>query len=152
LLIKKASNKLGPVEFVHRLTIPVLDRAVIVDNNFRCASKEKAKVLDNNIFVMEVRTFLLSFVLAACGEHASGGGVMRTANNFTQETKLMGSDHVLDTWDAVKNSPYFFIADVVVLDFGDRYVKDTSDATVEKYFKAAEEGLLQRPRLTPPEQ
>jgi hypothetical protein len=54
---------------------------------------------------------------------------------------LAGGNHVLNAWDAVKNSSYFFIADVVVFDFIDGYVKDTSDATMKEYFEAAEEGL-----------
>jgi hypothetical protein len=82
LVIKKTLNKLSPVEFMHCFVIPILDRAIVVNYNFGCAGKEKTKIFYDNIFVVKVGTSLFSFMLATCGEHASGGGVGRTANNF----------------------------------------------------------------------
>ena len=39
MIIEKTLDKLGPVLFVHCFAIPILDRAVIVNENFRHASK-----------------------------------------------------------------------------------------------------------------
>ena len=82
MIIEKTLDKLGPVLFVHCFAIPILDRAVIVNENFRRASKEESKILDDDIFVVKVRTSLFLFMLATCSEHASGKGVVGTTDNF----------------------------------------------------------------------
>ena len=65
------------------LAIPVLDRTIIINYDFGCSGKKKAKIFYYDIFVVEVRASLFSFMLAACSEHASGRSVVRTANNVT---------------------------------------------------------------------
>ncbi len=83
MFIKETSNEQGPVGFVHCLTIPILDRAIIINCDFGCSGKKKAKIFENDIFVVKVGASLFSFMLAACSEHASGRSVVRTANHVS---------------------------------------------------------------------
>ena len=68
---------------MHCLAIPVLDRTIIINYDFGCSGKNKAKIFYNDIFVVKVRASLILFMLAACSEHASGRSVVRTANHIS---------------------------------------------------------------------
>ncbi len=68
---------------MHCLTIPILDRAIIINYVFWCLGKKKAKIFDNDIFVVKEGASLLLFMLATCSEHASGRSIVRTANHVS---------------------------------------------------------------------
>ncbi len=53
-------------------------------------------MLYNDILVVQVRAPDFSFVLAARGEHASGGGINWPLNHLANEAKLPRSYHILD--------------------------------------------------------
>ena len=61
---------------------PVLDRAVVINNNFRGTSKEKAEIADDAILIVKVRVSWFVFVLAACCQHASGRSIVRATDNL----------------------------------------------------------------------
>ena len=68
---------------MHCLAIPILDRTIIINYDFGCSGKKKAKIFYNDIFVVKVGASLFLFMLATCSKHASGRGIVRTANNVT---------------------------------------------------------------------
>ncbi len=101
---------------------------------------------------MKVGAALIALVLAAGGEHVAGRAVDRPVDNFPKETKLPGSDHVLNTWYVVKHAAYLLILEMLFLHIGDGDVKDPLNAAMEEDFKAAEEVLSQGPVLRSPEE
>jgi hypothetical protein len=42
-------------------------------------------------------------VLAACGEHVSGWGIVRASDHFADEAELSRSNHILDAWYVVEH-------------------------------------------------
>ncbi len=121
---------------------PVLDRAIIIDNNFRGTCKENLESAYDDIFIMKVRSSLLAFVLAACSEHASGRSVVGASDNFTKEAELAGSNHILYTWNTIEHLSDFLVVNVFVFNIQDGNVEDATYAAVKKYFKAAKKGFL----------
>ncbi len=61
---------------------------------------------------MKVGVALIALVLAAGSEHAAGRMVDRPPDNFPEEAKLPGSNHVLDAWYVIEGVPSHF-GDVV---------------------------------------
>ena len=59
-------------------------------------SKEKAEIADDDILIVKERASWFAFVLAACCQHASGGGIVRAKDDLAKETELSGCNHVLD--------------------------------------------------------
>jgi len=122
---------------------PVLDRSIVVDNYIGDFFEEEVKISYYYVFVVQVGTSAFPFVLAACCEHASSGGVMWSSDNFSKEAELSCSYHVLDAGDVVEHAAYFLVADVVFLDGGDRNVDDPANILVQEYFELSEEGLAE---------
>jgi hypothetical protein len=81
-----------------------------------------------------------------------GRGVERPSEDFPEEAKLPGSNHVLDEWDVVKHAVYLFILKMLFSHVNDGNVENPLNTSMEEDFKAAEEILLQRPVLTSPEE
>ena len=100
---------------------------------------------------MMVRTALIAFVLAAGGEHAVGRAVNRPTYNLSKESKLSGSDHVLDTWYVVEHAAYFLVLNMLVLHVDDGNVEDSPHTVMKENFEMAEEVLSQGPDFTSPE-
>jgi hypothetical protein len=98
-------------------------------------------MLDDDILVMKVRASLVPFMLTTGSEHASGRSIVGTSNNFAEEPKLTGGNHISDTWDVVEKSSYFFIADMVVFNLDDGDVEDMSDVAVKEYLEASKKCL-----------
>ena len=94
---------------------------------------------------MKVRTASIMYVLAAGGEHAAGRAVDRPAYNLSKESKLSGSDHVLDTWYVIEHAAYFLVSNMLVSHIGDEDVKDSPHAAMKENFKTTEEVLSQGP-------
>jgi hypothetical protein len=86
---------------------------------------------------MKVRATLIALVLAAGCEHAMGRVANRAPDNFSEESKLPGSDHVLDTRYVVKHAVYFLILEMLFLHIGDGDVKDPPNAAMEEDFEVA---------------
>ena len=86
---------------------------------------------------MKVGVALIALVLAAGSEHAAGRMVDRPPDNFPEEAKLPGSNHVLDTRYVVKHAAYFLILGMLFPHIGDGNVKDPPNAAMEEDFKAA---------------
>ena len=128
---------------MHRFAIPILNRTVIIDDNFGRVGKEKSKILDDDVLVMKVRTSLFSFMLTAGSEHASSGGIVGAPNYFAQKNKLTCSNHITDTRDVVEKSSYFLIADMVVLNFDDGDTEDMTDVTMKEYFQTSKKCLAE---------
>ena len=99
---------------------------------------------------MKVRVALILFMLAAGGEHATGRVVDRPMYNLSKESKLSGSNHVLDTWYVVEHAAYFLLSDMLVLHVDDGDVKDSSRAAMKEDFEMAEEVLPQGPVFASP--
>jgi hypothetical protein len=58
-------------------------------------------------------------MLTTGSEHTSSGVVVWAPNYFAQKTKLTGSNHIPNARYVVEKTSYFFVADMVVLDFDD---------------------------------
>jgi hypothetical protein len=86
---------------------------------------------------MKVRVALIALVLAAGGEHATGRVVDWAPDNFPEDAKLPGSDHVLDTRYVIKHAAYFLILEMLFPHIGDGDVKDPPNAAMEEDFKTA---------------
>ncbi len=80
-------------------------------------------------------------MLAAGGEHASGGGIIWSSDNLSEEAKLLCSYHILNAGDVIKHPAHLLIAYVIFLDVSDQNVDDPADVAVQEDFKLAEEGL-----------
>ncbi len=100
---------------------------------------------------MKVGAASIALVLAAGSEHAAGRVVNRPPDNFPEEAKLPGSDHVLDAWYVIEHAAYLLILEMLFLHVGDGDMKDPPNAAMEEDFEAAEEVLLQGPVLASPE-
>ena len=90
---------------------------------------------------MKVRSSLPAFVLAACSEHALGRSLVGALDDFTEEAKLAGSDHVLYTWNTIEHLLDFLVVNVFAFNIQDGNVEDAMYAAVKKYFEAAKKGL-----------
>ena len=101
---------------------------------------------------MKVGAASIALVLAAGGEHAAGRAVDRPPDNFPEEAKLPGSDHVLDAWYVIEHAAYLLISEMLFPHVSDGDVKDPLNAAMEEDFKAAEEVLSQGPVLASPEE
>ncbi len=101
---------------------------------------------------MKVGAASIALVLAAGGEHAAGRAVDRPPDNFPEEAKLPGSDHVLDAWYVIEHVAYVLISEMLFLHVNDGDVKDPPNAAMEDDFKVAEEFLLQGSVLESPEE
>jgi hypothetical protein len=86
---------------------------------------------------MKVRVASIALVLAAGGEHATSRAVDRAPDNFPEEAKLPGSDHVLDTRYIIKHAAYFLIMAMLFPHISDGDVKDPPNAAIEEDFEVA---------------
>jgi hypothetical protein len=98
---------------------------------------------------MKVGAASIALVLAAGGEHAAGRAVNRPPDNFLEEARLPGSNHVLDAWYVIEHAAYLLTSEMLFPYVGDGDVKDPPKAAMEEDFKAAEEVLLQGQFLHP---
>ncbi len=69
---------------------------MVINDNFGDFCKEQSEIANNNVLVMKVGAALIALVLAAGSEHAAGRAVDSPLDNFPEEAKLPGSNHVLD--------------------------------------------------------
>ncbi len=101
---------------------------------------------------MKVEAALIALVLAAGGEHAAGKAVNRPPDNFPEEAKLPGSNHILDAWYVIEHAAYLLISEMLFPHIGDGDVKDPPNAAIEEDFEVAEKVLSQGPVLASPEE
>ncbi len=61
-----------PILFIGGLLKPISNQSIIINDYLRYLGKEEAKMPHDDVLVVQIRTPDYTFVLATCGEHASG--------------------------------------------------------------------------------
>ena len=135
LSISETVDKFIPVLLVGCFLNPVLERAVVVDGDFRYVGKEETQVSHDEVFVVEERTSHSLSVVAACGQHLLCWPVEWTAYCLPNEIELSCGDHVGHTRYVVEHSPDMFVSDAIFTHFRHRSSEDPSDVTVEEDFE-----------------
>ena len=139
-----------PILLVGCFLDPILERAVVVDGDFRYVGKEETQVSHDEVFVVEERASHSSNVVAACGQHLLCWPVEWTAYCLPNEIELSCGDHVGHTRYVVEHSPDMFVSDAIFTHFRHRNSEDPSDVTVEEDFKLVRKSLPHRPCLASP--
>jgi hypothetical protein len=99
------------------------------------------EVLHNDVFVVEIGTSTLAFMLAAGCEHSTSWGVMWSLYYFANKSKSSVSNHVSNTWNVVEHLANLLISDMAFLNFCYGDVENSTHTAMKKYFKLSEKGL-----------
>ncbi len=135
LSVCETVDKFIPILLVGCFLNPILDRAVVVDGDFRYVGKEETQVSHDEVFVVEKRSSHSSNVVAACGQHLLCRSVEWTAYRLPYEVELTCSDHVGHTRYVVKHSSDMFVSDAILTHFRHRNSEDPSNVVVEEDFE-----------------
>ncbi len=106
--------------------------------------------MHNDVFVVEIGTSALAFVVTAGCERPTSCRVMCTLYYFAKEAKLSGGNHVYDTWNVIEHLTNLLIADVVFLNLHYGDAGYLLDARMKENFKLLKKVLSKRPILTSP--
>ena len=135
LSVGETVDKFIPILLVGCFFNPILERAVVVDGDFRYVGKEETQVSHDEVFVVEERASHLSNVVAARSQHLLCWPVEWTTYCLPNEIKLACSYHVGHTRYVIKHSSDMFVLDAILTHFRHRNSEDPSNVAVKEDFE-----------------
>ena len=100
--------------------------------------KEESEIFNHEVFPRCLWAAHTAFMVAACSNHVAGGTIGWSSYHFYNEVHSPRSNHVAYAGDGVEHLSHFVIVEPLFANFGHRYLKDASNATVKEHFEFVE--------------